>query len=61
MSKELDDAYRKLESLVSWHEYYSAVKNPIEANKTQRQIEDQKRVIKQIKEVQNGKTQKVIK
>jgi hypothetical protein len=47
--KELEVAFKKLEQLISWHEYYSAQNNPIEANKTQKEIEEQKRILKDLK------------
>ncbi len=47
--KELELAFKKLEQLISWHEYYSAQNNPIEANKTQKEIEEQKRILKDLK------------
>ena len=40
----------ELQKLISWCEYYSAVGNPIEANKTQKEIEDQKRKINELRE-----------
>lgn len=40
----------ELQKLISWCEYYTAVENPIEANKTQKEIEEQKRKIKQLRE-----------
>lgn len=47
--KELEVAFKKLEQLISWHEYYSTQNNPIEANKTQKEIEEQKRILKDLK------------
>jgi hypothetical protein len=40
----------ELQKLISWCEYYTAIGNPIEANKTQKQIEDQKRKIAELRE-----------
>jgi hypothetical protein len=54
--KELEKAFKKLEELISWHEYYSGQNNPIEANKVQKEIEQQKRILKDLK---NGETQEV--
>lgn len=57
MSKqELELAFKKLEKLISWHEYYSSQDNPIEANKVQKEIEQQKRILKDLK---NGETEEV--
>ena len=40
----------ELQKLISWCEYYTAMGNPIEANKTQKEIEDQKRKIAELRE-----------
>lgn len=40
----------ELQKLISWCEYYSAVGNPIEANKVQKEIEEQKRKIAELRE-----------
>ena len=40
----------ELQKLISWCEYYSAVGNPIEANKAQKEIEEQKRKIADLRE-----------
>lgn len=40
----------ELQKLISWCEYYTAVGNPIEANKAQKEIEDQKRKIAELRE-----------
>lgn len=40
----------ELQKLISWCEYYTAVGNPIEANKTQKEIEEQKRKINELRE-----------
>lgn len=47
--KELELAFKKLEELISWHEYYAGSNNPIEANKVQKEIEHQKRILKDLK------------
>ena len=41
----IEDEVRELQKLISWCEYYTAIDNPIEANKAQKEIEDQKRKI----------------
>lgn len=41
----IEEEVRELQKLISWCEYYTAVGNPIEANKSQKEIEDQKRKI----------------
>lgn len=56
--KELELAFKKLEELISWHEYYSAQNNPIEANKVQKEIENQKRILKDLKNEEFGKISK---
>lgn len=40
----------KLQKLISWCEYYTMMENPIEANKAQKEIEDQKRKIAELRE-----------
>lgn len=40
----------ELQKLISWCEYYTAVGNPIEANKVQKEIEEQKRKIAELRE-----------
>jgi hypothetical protein len=40
----------ELQKLISWCDYYTAVGNPIEANKAQKEIEDQKRKIADLRE-----------
>jgi len=40
----------ELQKLISWCEYYTAIGNPIEANKTQKEIEEQKRKINDLRE-----------
>jgi len=41
----IEDEIKNLQKLISWHEYYSAINNPIEANKCQREIESAKKKI----------------
>lgn len=40
----------QLQKLISWCEYYTAIGNPIEANKAQKEIEEQKRKISELRE-----------
>jgi hypothetical protein len=40
---------KELQKLISWCEYYTAIDNPIEANKAQKEIEDQKRKIAELR------------
>jgi hypothetical protein len=40
----------ELQKLISWCEYYTAIGNPFEANKAQKEIEDQKRKINELRE-----------
>ena len=40
---------KELQKLISWCEYYTAIDNPIEANKAQKEIEDQKRKINELR------------
>lgn len=40
----------ELQKLISWCDYYTAVGNPIEANKVQKEIEDQKRKIAELRD-----------
>jgi hypothetical protein len=40
----------ELQKLISWCDYYTAVGNPIEANKAQKEIEDQKRKIAELRD-----------
>lgn len=50
MSKtKLDEEFVKLEKLICWHEHYKSADNPIEANKVQKEIEKQKKLIKELK------------
>ena len=52
----LETLFKKLEELVAWHDYYNQQQNPIEANKVQKQIEQLKKTITEIK---NGQTKSV--
>lgn len=52
----LESLFKKLEELVSWHDYYNQQQNPIEANKVQKQIEQLKKTITEIK---NGQIKSV--
>jgi hypothetical protein len=56
--KELELAFKKLEELISWNEYYKSSNNPIEANKTQKEIEKHKRILKDLK---NGEAEEISK
>lgn len=56
--KELEKAFKKLEQLISWHEYYVDQNNPIEANKAQKEIEQQKRILKDLKDEEPRKVSK---
>lgn len=40
---------KELQKLISWCDYYTAIDNPIEANKAQKEIEDQKRKIAELR------------
>lgn len=40
----------ELQKLISWCEYYTAIGNPFEANKAQKEIEEQKRKINELRE-----------
>ena len=39
----IEEEIKELQKLISWCEYYTAVNNPIEANKAQKEIEEQKK------------------
>lgn len=45
----IEDEVIKLQKLMSWWELYTAVGNPIEANKAQKEIEEQKRTISELR------------
>jgi hypothetical protein len=52
----LETLFKKLEQLVAWNDYYHQQHNPIEANKVQKEIEQLKKTITEIK---NGQTKSV--
>jgi CRISPR/Cas system-associated endonuclease Cas3-HD len=54
--KEIEQAFKKLEELICWYEYYSSSDNPIEANRVQKDIEAQKKLVKDLK---NGQIKEV--
>jgi hypothetical protein len=54
MEQNINNEITKLEILFSWYEFYT--QNKIEANKCQKQIEDQKRHLKALKAKRYGKT-----
>lgn len=39
----------ELQKLISWCEYYTLVNNPFEANKAQKEIEEQKKKINELR------------
>jgi hypothetical protein len=39
----------ELQKLISWCEYYTLINNPFEANKTQKEIEEQKKKINELR------------
>jgi hypothetical protein len=45
----IEEEIKELQKLISWCEFYSAVNNPIEANKTQKEIEEQKKKINELR------------
>lgn len=45
----IEEEVKELQKLISWCEYYSAIGNPIEANKVQKEIEEQKRKINEFR------------
>lgn len=49
----IEEEVKELQKLISWCEYYTMMNNPFEANKTQKEIEEQKRKIKQLRETLN--------
>lgn len=49
----IEDEIKELQKLISWCDYYTAINNPFEANKAQKEIEDQKRKIKELRETLN--------
>lgn len=46
---EVDDQVKSLQKLISWHEYYSAIGNVVEANKCQKEIEQKKKDINELR------------
>lgn len=55
MEQDINNELIKLEMLFSWYEFYTQNNNEIEANKCQKQIEDQKRHLKALKAKRHGK------
>lgn len=47
----IEQEVKELQKLISWCEYYTAIDNPIESNKAQKEIEDQKRKINNLRKV----------
>jgi hypothetical protein len=45
----IEEEIKELQKLISWCEYYTMVSNPIEANKTQKEIEEQKKKINELR------------
>jgi hypothetical protein len=45
----IEEEVIKLQKLMSWWEHYTAIDNPIEANKAQKEIEEQKRKISELR------------
>jgi hypothetical protein len=45
----IEEEIKELQKLISWCDYYTAVNNPIEANKTQKEIEEQKKKINELR------------
>lgn len=45
----IEEEVIKLQKLMSWWEYYTQIDNPIEANKAQKEIEEQKRRISELR------------
>jgi septation ring formation regulator EzrA len=45
----IEEEVIKLQKLMSWWEHYTAIGNPIEANKAQKEIEEQKRKISELR------------
>lgn len=46
----IENEVKELQKQISWCEYYTAIGNPIEANKAQKEIEEQKRKIAELRE-----------
>jgi hypothetical protein len=55
MQQVIRQELTKLEKLFCWFEFYTQNNNEIEANKCQKQIEDQKRHLKALKTSRYGK------
>jgi len=45
----IEEEVIKLQKLMSWWEYYTTIDNQIEANKAQKEIEEQKRNISELR------------
>ena len=45
----IEEEIKELQKLISWCEFYSAVNNPIGANKAQKEIEEQKKKINELR------------
>jgi hypothetical protein len=45
----IEEEIKELQKLISWCEYYTAVNNPIESNKAQKEIEEQKKKINELR------------
>lgn len=45
----IEEEIKELQKLISWCDYYTAVNNPIEANKAQKEIEEQKKKINELR------------
>ncbi len=45
----IEEEIKELQKLISWCEYYTATNNPFEANKTQKEIEEQKKKINELR------------
>lgn len=55
MEQIIRNELTKLEKLFCWFEFYTQNNNEIEANKCQKQIEEQKRHLKVLKSSRHGK------
>jgi len=55
MEQAIITEVKELEKLFCWYEFYTENNNEIEANKCQKQIEDKKRYLKQLKQSLRGK------
>lgn len=45
----IEEEIKELQKLISWCEYYTLVNNPIESNKAQKEIEEQKKKINELR------------